>query len=79
MRDFPFMGICFINLGIRCFGGFQTVLQRLCKPMCKPEITMKATVNVLCYKSETLKNVNNKALSLKRKDKVLDNVRNVPK
>ena len=24
--------------------------------MCKPEITMKATVNVLCYKSKTLKN-----------------------
>lgn len=40
---------------------------------------MKATVNVLCYKSETLKNVNNKALSLKRKSKVRDNVRNVPK
>ena len=24
--------------------------------MCKPEITMKATVNVLCYKSKTLSN-----------------------
>lgn len=79
MRDFSFIEICFINLGIPVFGRFQTVLQRLCKPMCKPEITMKATVNVLCYKSETLKNVNNKALSLKRKGKVRDNVRNVPK
>ena len=26
------------------------VLQHLCKPMCKPEFTIKATVNVLCYK-----------------------------
>ena len=32
------------------------VLLRLCKPICKPENTMKATVNVLCYKSKTLSN-----------------------
>ena len=35
------------------FQGFYTAL---CKPMCKPKIDMKATVNVLCYKSKTLKN-----------------------
>lgn len=28
----------------------------MCKPVCKPEITMKTTVNALCYKSKTLKN-----------------------
>ena len=26
----------------------------MCKPVCKPELTMKATVNVLCYKSKTV-------------------------
>ena len=38
------------------FCGFYMVLLRLCKPICKPENTMKATVNVLCYKSKTLSN-----------------------
>ena len=31
-------------------------LRSLCKPICKPGITMKAIVNILCYKSKTLKN-----------------------
>lgn len=31
-------------------------MRDLCKPRCKPEMCMKATVNVLCYRSKTLSN-----------------------
>ena len=57
MRDFLFIQISLVNLEKHSFlvvlYGF---LRCLCKPVCKPEITMKATVNVLCYKSKTLSN-----------------------
>jgi len=36
--------------------GFTVVYKGSCKPRCKPEIHMNATVNVICYKQKTLSN-----------------------
>ena len=38
------------------FGGFSMIFQLSCKPRCKPKKEMATTVNVLCYKSKTLRN-----------------------
>ena len=41
----------------------------MCKPVCKPKITMSTTVNVLCYKSKVLKNGENPLMLCISKDR----------